>query len=54
MPEWLDTIYTLYHLSFISDFMVNMNILVQKIGALHMGPKKQNSVFLEDSSNDFD
>jgi hypothetical protein len=57
MPEWLDTFYlytVLMSLSFIGGCVVNMKILVQKIGALHMGPKKQNSNFLEDGSNHFD
>jgi hypothetical protein len=33
---------------------MNMNILASKVGALQMGPKKQNGDFLENGSNDFD
>jgi hypothetical protein len=57
VPKWLDQFYLytiLMSLSFIGGCMVNMNILVEKIGALHICPKNQNSDFLQDSSNDFD
>jgi hypothetical protein len=55
-PEWLDGFYTYLvfkSLPIIGWCTLNINILVPKMRAFHMGPNKQNGDILKNCSNNF-
>jgi hypothetical protein len=54
MNTWILFAFITKELSIIGQFLMNVNILAPKIGALHRGSQKQNCDSLENGNNDFD